>query len=392
MTGLQLDEKARRAMHRQTRCAMVLPNDLAGKRVLDIGCRSGLGAFKIADRAGSSGYVVGTDASAAHIERACAQASSQHWAAEEWGRHLRFVCAPCSGLRAAGIEDSSFDVVVVNSVLYLEPSLEEALSEICAVLAPGGLLYHDAVLAEAPSEPGLADSCREQANVFGCAPTAVELENALASAGFCATAIGSLMPVDVSEGDMRDDLVGRTYMSAVVEAYRPRVASQGLVHLYCGDGKGKTTAAMGLALRALARGHKVAVVQFLKDGTSGEVDLLRRLGATVLSGEVTGFVFQMTDRERASAREVQDACLAEALGLGADLLVLDEACAAWNLDMVDRDLLRRAVFGRPEGCEAVLTGRDPAAWMRDVADYITEMRALRHPYDRGVEAREGVEF
>lgn len=197
---------------------------------------------------------------------------------------------------------------------------------------------------------------------------------------------------DVSVGDMRDDLAGRTYMSAVVEAYSPRVASRGLVHLYCGDGKGKTTAAMGLALRALGRGRKVAVVQFLKDGTSGEVDVLRRLGATVLSGEVAGFVFQMTGEERMSARQVQDGCLADALGLGADPLVLDEACAAWSLDMVDRDLLRRAVLGRPEGCEVVLTGRDPAAWMRDAADYITEMRALRHPYDRGVEAREGVEF
>ena len=105
---------------------------------------------------------------------------------------------------------------------------------------------------------------------------------------------------------------------------------KGLVHLYCGDGKGKTTAAMGLALRAL-----------------------------------------------------DTPC---------DLLVLDEACAALSLGMVEEALLRRAVLDRPAGREICLTGRDPAPWLREAADYLTEMRCLRHPYDAGVPARRGVEF
>ena len=81
----------------------------------------------------------------------------------------------------------------------------------------------------------------------------------------------------------------------------------GLVHLYWGDGKGKTTAAMGLALRALGHGRRVVVVQFLKDGTSGELDGLRRLGAKVFSGPAgLPFVFQMDEEERAAARATMD--------------------------------------------------------------------------------------
>ena len=199
---------------------MLLPDDLAGKRVLDIGCRNGLGAFKIADRVGPSGLVVGTDPSPDRVARACDQAPSQHWAGAEWERYLRFVCCCGSGLRAAGLEPGSFDVVVVNSVLYLEPDLGEALVEISRALAPGGLLYHDAVLAEQVVEPDIARVCRGASNIFGCAPTRGELEAALAAAGFEDVRVSRVAPLEVSPGDGRDDLVGHSFTSAVVEARR----------------------------------------------------------------------------------------------------------------------------------------------------------------------------
>ena len=168
---------------------------------------------------------------------------------------------------------------------------------------------------------------------------------------------------------------------------------KGLIHLYTGDGKGKTTAAMGLALRALGNGLRVTVVQFLKDGRSGELDPLRRLGATVYTGRPgTKFVFQMNEEEKAATRALQNENLKAALDCPADLLVLDEACAAWELNMVDRDLLEQAVRHRPAGQEVVLTGRRPAPWMEDLADYSTEMRCWRHPYEKGIQARKGVEF
>ena len=168
---------------------------------------------------------------------------------------------------------------------------------------------------------------------------------------------------------------------------------QGLLHLYWGAGKGKTTAAMGLALRALGAGLRVSVVQFLKDGSSSEIAPLRRLGAAVFAGDTGGrFVFEMTGEERAQARLWQDEALRGALETDCDLLVLDEGCAACALGMVNEALLRRAVLGRPGGREVVLTGRDPADWMRQAADYSTEMRAERHPFDRGVAARAGIEY
>lgn len=167
----------------------------------------------------------------------------------------------------------------------------------------------------------------------------------------------------------------------------------GLIHLYWGDGKGKTTAAMGLALRALGSGRRVAVVQFLKGGQSGEIPLLRSLGAQIFRGKPgMKFSFQMNAAERAQTRALQTEHLRQALECGAGLLVLDEACAAWQKDLVDRDLLQRAVLDKPDAQELVLTGRQPPEWMRKAADYITEMRCHRHPFERGVPAREGVEF
>lgn len=168
---------------------------------------------------------------------------------------------------------------------------------------------------------------------------------------------------------------------------------KGLVHLYCGDGKGKTTAAVGLALRALGAGRTVTVVQFLKDGQSGELALLRRLGAAVYSGQPgMKFVFQMNGAEKAAARAAHDALLRRALAEPCDLLVLDEACAALALGMVDEALLKAAVQRRPAAREVCLTGRDPAPWMREAADYLTEMRCVRHPFAQGIAARRGVEF
>lgn len=168
---------------------------------------------------------------------------------------------------------------------------------------------------------------------------------------------------------------------------------RGLVHLYWGDGKGKTTAAMGLALRFLGQGLRVTVVQFLKSGRSGELNPLRQLGAAVSAGKAgTAFALRMTEEERRETRRLHDENLRLALESGCDLLILDEVCAACRLHLVDRELVRCAVLDRPLGREVVLTGRDPAEWMREAADYCTELRCEKHPYQRGISARRGVEY
>ena len=165
-----------------------------------------------------------------------------------------------------------------------------------------------------------------------------------------------------------------------------------MLHLYWGNGKGKTTAAMGLALRALGHGRKVVVVQFLKDGTSGEIEPLRHMGAVIYACPNAKFTWLMNEEEKAAARHNGTAALRQALEQPWDLLVLDEACAAYENDLVDPKLLRKAVICAEAGSEVVLTGRHPADWMKDAADYSTEMRACQHPYTKGVPAREGVEY
>lgn len=168
---------------------------------------------------------------------------------------------------------------------------------------------------------------------------------------------------------------------------------KGYLHLYCGDGKGKTTAAMGLALRALGSGKKVVIVQFLKSGTSGELEGLKSLGAIVISGKSgTKFVSQMSERDKEETYSINNRHLLQALNENADLLILDEACAALSTGLIDEALLKTAVLRRPVEQELVLTGRNPAEWMIEAADYITEMKCIRHPYNSGLAARKGIEF
>lgn len=163
-----------------------------------------------------------------------------------------------------------------------------------------------------------------------------------------------------------------------------------MLHLYFGSGKGKTTAAAGLALRALGHGKRVVVVQFLKDGTSGEIEPLRRLGAAVFACPNAKFTWLMTPQEKAAALAHNTQTLEAALQMPCELLILDEACAALRAALLPDALLQKAVLNAPY--EVVLTGRDPADWMLQNADYITEFTARRHPYEKGIPAREGIEY
>ena len=175
----------------------------------------------------------------------------------------------------------------------------------------------------------------------------------------------------------------------------------GLVHLYCGDGKGKSTAAVGLAVRAAGAGMRVVFAQFLKNGRSSELGVLASLqGVEVrVASERAKFSFRMSDEEKAAACEANTAFLAGlADELAADpdavgLLVLDEAVNACRLGLIDPDALHAFVAGKPAGLELVLTGRGPDEWLLAHADYITEMGCIRHPLAAdGIKARRGVEF
>ena len=171
----------------------------------------------------------------------------------------------------------------------------------------------------------------------------------------------------------------------------------GLIHYYYGNGKGKTTAAMGLALRALGRGMPVVVVQFLKNGTSGEMQALKNFPqATLLAVEnLKGFVRSMTLEQRRECAAVMEKnlCLAEELCREGKcrVLVLDEIESALHAGMMDREQFLSFLEDRPSGVEIVLTGHRPDQDLIDRADYVTHMMKEKHPYDRGITARDGVE-
>ncbi len=173
---------------------------------------------------------------------------------------------------------------------------------------------------------------------------------------------------------------------------------KGLVHIYCGDGKGKTTCALGLGLRACGNGMNVFMLQFLKSNHSSEHNAIRQLinfrYTTVMDS--VKFVFQMTDAEKQALKEANEAKFAEIRkeceAGKIDLLILDEAVGCVNVGLLDEAELIRFLKEKPEGLEVVLTGRDPSKALMDAADYISEIRKIKHPFDRGIEARKGIEF
>ncbi len=165
-----------------------------------------------------------------------------------------------------------------------------------------------------------------------------------------------------------------------------------MIHVYYGDGKGKTTAALGLALRALGHKKSVCIVQFLKGMPTGELSILSDAGVNILRCDTCKFIYKMTDEEKAELKKRHDENLAHAFESCPDLLILDEAIDALSCGVLSEDLLRRVIFQKPENTELVLTGHVKIDWIFEAADYITNMQKEKHPFDRGVPARKGVEF
>lgn len=172
---------------------------------------------------------------------------------------------------------------------------------------------------------------------------------------------------------------------------------QGLVHLYVGNGKGKTTAAIGLSVRFLGKGGQVAVYQFLKGRETGELKPLQTLGAQLHRAKCgPKFFSQMNEEEQRELRESHQDCLNQAAKFAASgeagLIILDEVVDAVNLGVVELSDLLVLLRGRAPGVEVVLTGRNPPKEVVDAADYHTDFVCSKHPYQTGVAARPGVEF
>ncbi|MBI5561896.1 MAG: cob(I)yrinic acid a,c-diamide adenosyltransferase [Deltaproteobacteria bacterium] len=171
-----------------------------------------------------------------------------------------------------------------------------------------------------------------------------------------------------------------------------------LVHIYTGDGKGKTTAAIGLAARAAGWGKRVLFVQFFKEDSapSGELDFLRKAGIELIRSNCRHPIFtKARTGEAALGRAIAgtyDAAKKKALDGEIDLLVLDEIMSAINGGWISADNLLAFLSQRPAALEVVLTGRDAPVALVEAADYVTEMLKIKHPFDAGTGARPGVEY
>lgn len=172
----------------------------------------------------------------------------------------------------------------------------------------------------------------------------------------------------------------------------------GLIHVYHGDGKGKTSASVGLAVRAAGYGRSVIFLQFLKGSISHEIDVLKNINniRVFRNSKDFGFINTMSRKEIAELTAMHNENLAQALSLvkdgKCDVLILDEICAAYELNVIDTAMVDSIILNKPASLELVLTGRNPAGIFLDNADYITEMRKERHPFDKNIMAREGIEY
>lgn len=172
----------------------------------------------------------------------------------------------------------------------------------------------------------------------------------------------------------------------------------GLIHIYCGDGKGKTTAAMGLGIRACGRNKKVLLTQFLKDNDTGELISIEKLGENfqVFKGEPVKkfFKFMTTEEQKQTRSEHEERfrkVTRKAIDENFDLLIMDEIIASTNLELIPINEVIEFLKNKPKSLEVVLTGRNPNEQLVELADYVSEIKAVKHPYEKGINSRVGIE-
>lgn len=173
---------------------------------------------------------------------------------------------------------------------------------------------------------------------------------------------------------------------------------KGLIHIYCGDGKGKTTAATGLAIRGAGYLMKVIFVQFMKDGSSNELKILNDIDNidVMVCKKHLGFSWNMDEEKKQIAKEeytkLFDEAVAEAVNKEADMIIFDEIMSAISCKFVSEEKVLNFLNEKPEKLEVIMTGRNPSKELVDKADYVSEVKKIKHPFDNGVSSRIGIEY
>lgn len=171
-----------------------------------------------------------------------------------------------------------------------------------------------------------------------------------------------------------------------------------MLHIYYGNGKGKTTGSIGIAIRAAGYDRKILFAQFLKSEETGERKVLKLIPNIELTPcpDVFKFVKFMTDQEklqcRQDSRNTFERCVRQVLTGKFDMVVFDEIFGAIENNMLTESELFDFLANAPKNIEIVLTGHNPSQRILDLADYATELKKVVHPYDKGVTARMGIEY
>lgn len=172
----------------------------------------------------------------------------------------------------------------------------------------------------------------------------------------------------------------------------------GLIHIYYGNGKGKTTTGMGLITRAAGYGYRVLLYQFMKNNKTSERKILEKVpNITIVDGlEQEKFSFQMTEEEKAERRKFYNSQFRMVTKKAAeehyDVLFMDETIYTISAGLLDEQLVLDFLASKPENLEVILTGNTPSQKMIDAADYVSEIRKIKHPFEKGQRARKGIEL
>jgi len=174
---------------------------------------------------------------------------------------------------------------------------------------------------------------------------------------------------------------------------------QGLLIVYTGDGKGKTTAALGMTVRAVGYDWKICIVQFIKGSWKyGELEGIKRLAPNVeLTTVGEGFVGIVDDKKdieehRSAATKGLKLAVEKIKSGGFQLVILDEINVALQLKLVDRSEVEAIIDQKPTGQHLVLAGRNAPDWLVERADLVTEMKEVKHPFKSGLKARKGIDW
>lgn len=171
----------------------------------------------------------------------------------------------------------------------------------------------------------------------------------------------------------------------------------GLIHLYYGDGKGKTTTGMGLIVRAAGYGCKVLLYQFMKNNETSERKVLENVeNITIIDGlDKEKFSFQMTEEEKREHKRFYEdrfrMVTEKAVSESYDVLFLDEAVYTISAGLLDEELVLEFLKSKPDRLEVILTGNTPSQRLIDQADYVSQIKKVKHPFDQGEPARMGIE-